>query len=371
MLYRLINGKNIDRKIRKDRGNLKILKPEHTQLVRQSIYHMYSQNEVPTLRNVLDIIRNEYSINSSPETLRKFLLSIGFNFKLINKRAKIMESQRIRSWRIKYLENIKLYREEGKSIYYLDETWYDTHDFVKRGWVDDNCVLDVPPSRGKRLLILHCGSADGWVDNALLLSAKNIKDCSLDYHQDMTADLFENWFEFTLIPQLPPGSVIVLDNASYHSRLKDKVPTSANNKEEIKDFLTKQELYFEDFYTKKQLLEVLKTKTFPKSYVIEHLAEKFGHTILRLPPYHCIFNPIELIWAQLKQKIRKNNKNLKFEIIPLIKDQVNLISPEHWKNSVKHCIEQENQYRKFWNNVQPLIINLDSSSTDEDQLESN
>jgi hypothetical protein len=34
----------------------------------------------------------------------------------------------------------------------------------------------------------------------------------------MDHTLFENWFTNTLIPNLPENSVIVLDNASYHSR---------------------------------------------------------------------------------------------------------------------------------------------------------
>lgn len=30
------------------------------------------------------------------------------------------------------------------------------------------------------------------------------------------------------------------------------------------------------------------------SYVIDNIAKDAGHKILRLPPYHCEFNPIEL-----------------------------------------------------------------------------
>jgi hypothetical protein len=45
-----------------------------------------------------------------------------------------------------------------------DETWYDTHDVLKKGWVDDSgkCRLITPPSRGKRLIILHACSEHGW-----------------------------------------------------------------------------------------------------------------------------------------------------------------------------------------------------------------
>jgi transposase len=62
--------------------------------------------------------------------------------------------------------------------------------------------------------------------------------------------------------------------------------------------------YFEEGYTKKQLLEILHTRTFEKEFVVDMIAQKYYHTVVRLPPYFCIFNPIELMWAQLKKRIR-------------------------------------------------------------------
>lgn len=44
-----------------------------------------------------------------------------------------------------------------------------------------------------------------------------------------------------------------------------------------------------------------------KEYRINTLAQTHGHEVLRLPPYFCIFNPIEMVWAQLKTNVRKNN----------------------------------------------------------------
>ncbi|KAI4461517.1 thap domain [Holotrichia oblita] len=118
-----------------------------------------------------------------------------------------------------------------------NETWYDTHDTICKGWVDNSatCQLDAPVSRGKRIIILHAGSEKGWIAQ-LLLSAKNVKCSSLDYHEDMTSSLFEEWFCNTLLPNLPESSVIVMDNASYHSRQQNKVPTKCNNKKDIKEF---------------------------------------------------------------------------------------------------------------------------------------
>lgn len=49
-----------------------------------------------------------------------------------------------------------------------------------------------------------------------------MKDAMVDYHDNMTAQIFENWFENKLLPQLPSNTVIVLDNASYHSAQIEK-----------------------------------------------------------------------------------------------------------------------------------------------------
>jgi hypothetical protein len=51
------------------------------------------------------------------------------------------------------------------------------------------------PGKGTRLVILHCGSSDGFVENALYLCGKNMKQCNVDYHKNMDACMFEGWFE--------------------------------------------------------------------------------------------------------------------------------------------------------------------------------
>lgn len=38
-----------------------------------------------------------------------------------------------------------------------------------------------------------------------------------DYHEEVDGTRFERWFD-AVLPQLPQGSVTVMDNASYHSQ---------------------------------------------------------------------------------------------------------------------------------------------------------
>lgn len=76
--------------------------------------------------------------------------------------------------------------------------------------------------KGKRLIIVHIGSADGFADGGLLNfeSKKN----STDYHDEMNGDTFYEWF-CGVLPRLKDNAVIVMDNASYHSVKKDAIPT--------------------------------------------------------------------------------------------------------------------------------------------------
>ncbi len=79
----------------------------------------------------------------------------------------------------------------------------------------------------------------------------------LAYPGTMDSRLFEFWFEKQLLPALPSGSVIVMDNAAFHR--------------------------------KAQLIRV---------------AQKHGFRMIFLPPYSPQLNPIENFWAWLKRFLR-------------------------------------------------------------------
>lgn len=305
------------------------------------------------------------------ETLRGILLDCGFKHKKIDNRMVIMESQRIVELRQEYLRKIKEYRETNREIVYLDETWFDTHDIVKYGWVDNtkNCSLNTPCSRGKRVIILHAGSENGFVPNALLLSAKNITQSSADYHEDMTAVLFEKWFTEQLLPNIPPNSVIVMDNASYHSRILNKIPNNNTKKEDILKFMRSKNMEIpEKVPVKKELLKSIKEHNFKNEYVIDDICKTHGHILARLPPYYCIFNPIELIWGTIKKRLRKRNQSptLSAAVLENIRQVINELSnSDIWKKCVIHVIEQENKYSVL-PPVAPIIIQLGNESSSED-----
>lgn len=74
------------------------------------------------IKYILESLYNDLRLNNmiqvSQSTLRRWILKCGFKFKLINKRASIMENRRIVEWRLDYLESIKKFRQENRPIYY-------------------------------------------------------------------------------------------------------------------------------------------------------------------------------------------------------------------------------------------------------------
>lgn len=74
-----------------------------------------------------------------------------------------------------------------------------------------------------------------------------------------------------------------------------------------------------------------------KTYELDEIAFQMGHEVVRLPPYHCQYNPIEFIWAQVKGKVTKNNTTFKFDDVEkLLNNALDSVSVENWKKCTDH-----------------------------------
>lgn len=66
----------------------------------------------------------------------------------------------------------------------------------------------------------------------------------------MNQQNFLNWFENQLLKNLEEPSVIIMDNASYHSTLTHIVPNATWNKPSIQEWLRDHHVNFEDTLVK-------------------------------------------------------------------------------------------------------------------------
>ncbi|KAJ4449566.1 hypothetical protein ANN_00968 [Periplaneta americana] len=93
-----------------------------------------------------------------------------------------------------------------------------------------------------------------------------------DYHEDMTGDLFKDWFE-KIITKLVPNRVIVMDNAPYHSVKAEPIPNKSLRKGDIISWLQTKNINFDEGMVKIELLELVKSnRSQYEKYVIDDLA---------------------------------------------------------------------------------------------------
>ena len=146
------------------------------------------------------------------------------------------------------IKNHQLY---SRPIVYLDESGFAvdqprTHGYAPRG---QRCLGTLDWHARGRL-----NAPGAFLAGALLtvgLSKSNVD-----------ANICNMWLKDDLLPKLPPASLIIMDNASFHKRNDTK-----------------------------------------------ELISNAGHTLEYLPPYSPELNPIEHKWAQAKAIRRKTGKS--------------------------------------------------------------
>jgi len=340
-------------------------------VLRRTVLSFYERKEIPTLDKIHEEMKNKLTYAGGRETLRKVLMKIGFRFASVDGRRFLMERDDVLSARFKFLKEMKTFISSDRTIVYLDETWVNQNHTVPKCWIDTTSEkavgLRIPSGKGGRWIILHAGTKNGFVPEAsLVFKARNVGD----YHDQMNAETFEKWFQTQLLPNIPASSIIVMDNASYHSRKIHKPPTSNSNKATMREWLQKKAITVPESLQRIQLKELVARhiNAADTNYVCDKMASEHGHRVVRLPPYHCQYNPIELIWAQLKGYVAKRNTFKIAELKPLIQEAMEKITPENWRNAVHHAeklhqadLERDVAVDKY---IDSFIITMSSSDED-------
>lgn len=352
------------------------------EVIRRKVLSMFEKKEMMTTRKLKYALKEDHNLDISKSTLWRCLKKIGFVFKKTDDNRKIIcERGDLIKKRAAYLRKIKQARTENTNLVYLDETWINVNHTFKKEWMhkDKNYGRSIPTGKGQRLILLHAvDRSTGFLPSCKLLF-KSISTDGRDYHTEMNATIFEDWLEHKLIPNLPEKSLIVMDNASYHSRRDPATvsPTMASKKQDMIEWLEERNIEFNrqaKVATKKQLYELITNHKQPVSYVTDQLIRKHGHDVLRLPPYHCIFNPIELLWGVIKNDVARNNTEFKLDAMKKITDKaISNVSLHTIQNTFEHIVKEEERYWKsdalyISPEVQPMVINIDETSSDDNYM---
>lgn len=134
-----------------------------------------------------------------------------------------------------------------ENLVYVDETGIDEYFYREyaRAPRGQKIIEKISGRKFKRTNILAGICQGEWV-------------APFEYPGTTDSTLFEFWFEHSLLKEASPGSVIIIDNATFH-----------------------------------------------KKSVLPDLAKSCGCEVLFLPPYSPDLNPIEKKWAWLKRKLRE------------------------------------------------------------------
>ena len=346
---------------------------------------MYQEkDEYFTIDDLHKYAREECEFIWGRTKLHKILQSMGYRYKKFNNRMILIEQPHIIMKRIKFLRKYLQYLESDRYVFvYLDETWIFENGSQMRRWLNVSDPKGIPKrikGEGKRLTILHAGTSAGFLPGCDLLLGSEIEH--RDYHKNMNSETFIKWIRDQLIPalnSLDKPAVIVMDNAPYHSVQLDKAPVSSTRKGDMIRWLNQNRIPYPPAATKKVLWELIRSKKqdIEKRYMVDDLIHENGHTVLRLPPYNCQYNAIELAWGSLKTYYNKNigrctSTSSKLEKVKeLWLQAIDKFTPQMWFNSVRHCEEIiKNDWKKLMGNapvedIPPIIIQLSEDSDDE------
>ncbi len=114
--------------------------------------------------------------------------------------------------------------------------------------------------------------------------------CSTVVDGAVNGDVFEAFVEQVLVPDLRPGDVVIMDNLSSHKRQR-----------------------------------------------IRELIEDAGARLVFLPPYSPDLNPIELIFAKVKQLLRSMACRTRDALWKAMQSVLDQVTPSDALNCYKHC----------------------------------
>ena len=81
-------------------------------------------------------------------------------------------------------------------------------------------------------------------------------------------------------------------------------------------------------------------------YAVDEMPKAAGHEIVRLQPYHCELNPIELAWSRVKRYIKENKLFTLTAVKELTFKGFDQVGAEDWKKLIEHVRRKFED--KYW-----------------------
>ena len=170
-------------------------------------------------------------------------------------------------------------RRDGGKLIFIDETWAKTNMTRLRGRaaVGERLIAKVPHGHWKTTTLIAA------------LDRGGIR-CSTVVDGAVNADVFEAFVEQVLLPTLHAGDIVVMDNLSSHRRSRTR--------------------------------ELIRSR---------------DADVLYLPPYSPDLNPIENVFAKIKQCLRSLAYRTRETLWDAMQSVLDRVTPADAINCIRHC----------------------------------
>lgn len=310
-------------------------------------------------------LKKNLALSVTVRQVQRLLHQLGYKWKrkrCMGRMTKEQRAQRTRSFIIQLSAALKEEELGSAIIVYVDESYIHCSHQFQYCWSmasdPQGHHIKAAPGKGKRLIILHAMTKDGLLHfhspgrNAQPLtndvhesypSCEFIFEAALDsedYHKNMNSTVFMQWVRNRLMPtfQRKYGHrmkmILVLDNARYHHpRHPDWVSPNQMNKEQLaawiasnprgENGITIQRDGRDKYFGRSALFQhggryaptVAELRAWVKADLLANpdtnrnlLQKEFdahGHQTIYTPPYECETQPIELLWAYVKNYVAR------------------------------------------------------------------
>jgi transposase len=319
-------------------------------LIRQFVRRANRDGEQVNIEIIRNFMRDELYCDVAHTTLWRALQRWGFEFGKGTQSAQLKESERVVIKRRQYLRLKRSNRDDKGQIdrpeVYLDESYINKNHSNDNTWYfeEDGIIIGKPTGKGDHLIIVDAITKDGWVPNARLVFKASKK--TGDYHANMNWNNFSEWFQEKLLKNIPENSLIIMDNAAYHNVLAEEAfPKKSHSVKRLREWLSNNEIPWTKDMLKSELFVLCSRFATKPEFLIDNIARKHGHSILRTPPYHPELQPIETCWAIVKNHVAQHNDCTMKKVRILLEEGFAKLTTKTCQKLIKKVSMQEDT---FW-----------------------
>lgn len=327
--------------------------------IRQFIFERHLAGEVCNANHIQDLLKEMLKREIPLRTMQNHLDRMGFSYSRTRKKVRsLREKLYVRQQRHSYLHNIQSLRNLGYKPVYLDESFlhhYHGHQF---SWFSETIgdYLERPAGKGRRWCFIHAMLQTGLTSSTCYIF--EAKKSTGDYHNMFNAPHFQEWWINQLMPNLPEKSVIIMDRATFHLVPEEQIIPTAMRKSDLQNWLTQKQVLWEEYWLKPQLIEQVNA-SIDKIPIVQKIAAQKKHKVLLLPVHHPELNPIETLWAIVKNecgKLLRQGTQFK-QVREHLETAFNHITPETCQRLYDKVQKKEEEY---W------LTDVELDSLDED-----